>query len=174
MIGRGSVCDTRRSDPLIDGFYQVMRSDLFPYDHGAGKQRQCTIMRKGLDGDLTYRYVIKAEVKSSRPMLAQRTEKVWTVTDEKSGGVVAVVRTARLEASAPVFSAFVGCALNSGAARWDCGFQMMGGGPVVFAGYKQPPDTRFVLNPPPVPDPEMLETSAVARTLSIPLRAPTD
>jgi hypothetical protein len=52
---------------------------------------------------------------------------------------------------------------------------MLQWGPEVIAGYKAPPPTRYVVfDPPPVPEPEMLEVSAVARALSLPSRRPTD
>jgi hypothetical protein len=173
MIARGDVCDKKRTDPLIEGQYQVARSDLFPDYRGSDKVRQCAITRRGLPGDADYHYVIKSDVKRSKSLFARSVERVWTVTEEKSGAVVTTVRTAHIGSSPIIFFAFIGCSLNSGAPSWDCGFEMVGEGRSVAAGYKNPPPQAIMLNPPPVPDPEMLEISAVARALSIPLRTPT-
>jgi hypothetical protein len=173
MTARGGVCGGNKNDPLIEGQYRVTRSDLFPDYHGSDKVQQCSITRRGL-ADANYRYVIRSDVKRSSNLLAMRTERVWTVAEEKSGVVVTTVRTAEIGSSSIVFFAFIGCGLNSGAPSWDCGFQMTRDGRSVAAGYRKPPIQPVTLNPPPFPDPEMLQISAVARALSIPLRTPTD
>jgi hypothetical protein len=175
IYARGAVCDAKRGAGLIEGFYSVARADLFPDYRSPDKTRQCVLSRQGLPGDADYQYRIRPTVTQTRSGFRSRIDRQWTVTEEKTGAVVITAHTAKIGLWAPVALPLIGCSLNSGAARWDCGAAMLQWGPEVIAGYKAPPPTRYVVfDPPPVPEPEMLEVSAVARALSLPSRRPTD
>ena len=158
MIARGDVCNRGRNDPLIEGQYRVARDDLFPDYFGLDKTRQCTVMRTGLS-DANYRYIVRMDAKRSGDLFTERTDRVWTVTEEKSGAIVTIVRTAEIGSSSIVFFSFIGCALNSGAPSWDCGFHMTRDGRSVAAGYKKPPPQPITLNPPPYPDPKCCKSA---------------
>jgi len=170
---KGEACDSantvwfyeKRREPFL------MRRDLFASYKGGDKTRQCILSQDGLAGD--WRYRIKGEYINEREAaLYRHFGSRWTVSDDRTGAKLVSVEVGGFNPLPPIQTVFAGCALNSGAARWDCAAGLMREGAFIPVGFKKRTDggNNFI----PTNDPDTWEITVLARALSLDLRQPTD
>jgi hypothetical protein len=168
--GHGDACDAANKnwyyDKRFEPFLRVR--DLFPQYKGADKTRQCLISQNGPLEQTRYR--INEESTNTKSLLVDRYGTKWTVYDATTGAALLTTQSAEFSVIYPIPMIFAGCGLNDGAARWECGGELMKTFGYSGAGYR-PDNTRSLY---PSRDPATWAIRPLAQALSLEPRQPTD
>jgi hypothetical protein len=173
----GADCDN-----AAKGFYYqrrfepwALRKDIF-YFYQGNKTRQCILSQDGQSAEWHYR--IKASYTYAQDRAASlfsRRGKQFEIFDERDQRLLGTIEVATFWPYPAVPWIFAGCALDGGAAKWQCSWGMTRGGTAVAAGYKQRAANDPQTNPfTPSLDAETWEVTQLARALGLEQRQPTD
>jgi hypothetical protein len=171
---RGDVCDNapeyqRGHEPW------ALRKDIFYYYHGS-KTRQCILSQDGLPTEWRYRITANyIDTKHQDFSLFTRHGKTFEIFDERDKRILGTIETATFAPFPVVPRIIAGCGLNSGAAKWQCGWDLTKNGDSIAAGYKPRAADDPQKNPfTPSVDAETWEVTQLARALGLEARQPTD
>ena len=174
---RGADCDN-----ALQGYYYqrrqepwAFRKDIFYYYPG-NKTRQCILSRN--DATAQWRYRISANytyANDQASSLFTRFGTAFEIFDEQDKRTLGTIEVATFKPFPIVPWIVAGCALNSGAAKWQCGWSLTKGEAYIAAGYRQRPANDPQKNPfIPSLDSETWEVTQLARALGLEPRQPTD
>lgn len=173
---RGADCDNASQDYYPGRIKPwVFRKDIF-YHYRGNKTRQCILSQDGLPAEWRYRitgnYSYAADQASS--LFARRGE-TFEIFDERDKRTLGTIEVATFTPFPVVPWIVAGCGLNSGAAKWECGWSLTKGETSIAAGYKRraaddPQTNPFI----PSLDAETWEVTQLARALGLEPRQPTD
>jgi len=164
---RGADCDSARQG--------LFRKDVFYYYHG-NKTPQCILLQHGLPAEWRYRITANyTYTKDRASSLFTRRGKAFEIFDERDKRMLGSIEVATFTPFLVVPWIIAGCGLNSAAAKWQCGWELMKGGSSITAGYK-PRDADDPQKNPFTPslDAETWEVTQLARALGLESRQPTD
>jgi hypothetical protein len=173
----GADCDN-----ALQGYYYqrrhepwAFRKDIFYYYHG-NKTRQCILSQDGLPAEWHYRITANyTYTKDHASSLFTRRGKAFEIFDERDKRILGTIEVATFTPFPVVPWIVAGCGLNSGAAKWQCGWNLTKGGTSIAAGYKPRAADDPQTNPfTPSLDAETWEVTQLARALGLEPRQPTD
>jgi hypothetical protein len=177
FYARGADCDNalkgyyaqRRNEPW------AFRHDIFYYYKG-DKSRQCILSQDGLPTEWRYRITANYTYAKDRgSSLFTRYGKTFEIFDERDKRLLGTIEAATYWPLSAMPWIAVGCGLNSGDAKWQCGWSLSKGTTSIAAGYKAREANDPQKNPfTPSLDAETWEVTQLARALGLEQRQPTD
>jgi hypothetical protein len=174
---RGADCDN-----ALQGYYYqrrhepwAFRKDIF-YHFVGNKTRQCILSHDGLPAEWRYRIAANYTYAEDRASsFFTRRGKAFEIFDERDKHTLGIIEIATFVPFPVIPWIVAGCGLNSGAAKWQCGWGLTKGGTSIAAGYKpraadDPQKNPFI----PSLDAETWEVTQLAKALGLEPRQPTD
>ena len=169
-------------DNALQGYYAerrnepwAFRKDIFYYYPGK-RTRQCILSQDGLPAEWRYRITARyTYAEDQETSLFTRRGTAFEIFDERDKRSLGTIVVATFTPFAAVPWIIAGCGLNSGAAKWQCGFSLTKGVSYITAGAKvraadDPQKNPFI----PSLDSETWEVTQLARALGLEPRQPTD